>query len=80
MSNKMLNIYEFRSRFSYYAKQVLKGRSFVIASRNRAFAEFRPLTTQSGGKLKFGLLKGKFSIPEDFDSPLGEFEKDFYGN
>lgn len=79
MSLKTLNIYEIRSRFSYYAKQVMRGKSFLIAVRNRPFAELRPLPAKTPRKLVYGVLEGMFTVPEDFDAPLPEFESDFYG-
>ena len=43
MTTKVLNIYEIKSKFSEYAKQVLKGKSFIIAIRNKPFAKIVPL-------------------------------------
>ncbi len=76
----VLNIHEIKARFSHYAKLVLKGRSFIIAYRNVPFAVLQPLTKNSEVKgLTFGGLKGKFELPDDFDSPLTDFENDYYG-
>lgn len=76
----ILNIYEIKAKFSYYAKQVLKGQSFIIAYRNKPFAKFVPIPSEAvQSKIKFGLIKKKFKIPEDFNSPLLDFEKDYYG-
>ena len=75
-----LNIHQLKARFSYYTKQVLKGESFIIALRNRPFAILQPL--QQGLKpkaLRFGVVRGKFRVPADFNAPLADFEKSFYG-
>ena len=79
MSTKYLNIYEFKSAFSHFAREVLKGRSFIIAMRNKPFAEIRPLTPK-GGRIVFGTLRGKFQVPDNFDAPIEDFERNFYGS
>lgn len=75
-----VNIYDIKARFSYYAKKVMSGDSFIIAMRNKPFAVLKPLEILSSNtKIKFGVLKGKFSVPNDFNKPLERFEKDYYG-
>ena len=74
-----INIHEIKARFSYYAKQVLKGHSFVIAYRNKPFAVLSPLEkSTSEQQLTFGVLEGAFNVPDDFNEPLIDFEKDYY--
>lgn len=74
-----LNIHEIKAKFSFYAKQVMRGKSFIISIRNRPFAELRPLTTKTNTKIHFGVLSGAFKVPEDFNAPLSDFEKQYYG-
>jgi hypothetical protein len=31
------------------------------------------------GKIKYGLLKGKFTVPDNFDAPNPDIEALFYG-
>ena len=84
MTEKILNIFEIKSKFSEYAKQVMAGKRFIIALRNRPFAILQPYSSSTDTKiknkprLKFGVLKGKFDIPDDFNEPLDSFERDFY--
>lgn len=81
MSRKtILNIHEIKACFSRYAAQVMKGRSFIIAHRNKPFAELTPLKQPLRLPLRFAVLKGQFDVPDGFNQPLPEFEKDFYGN
>lgn len=83
MDAKLLNIYEIRTRFSFYARQVMRGKSFIVGNRSKPFAEFRPLSSAENKpnmELKFGVLKGKVTIPADFDDPLADFENDYYGS
>lgn len=79
-THKILNIHEIKAYFSRYASQVMKGKSFIIAHRNKPFAELRPLEAQAHTPLCFGVLRGEFEVPSDFNAALDEFEKSFYGN
>ena len=75
-----LNIHEIKAKFSHYAKLVMKGKSFVIAIRNKPFAILSPLPESFNRqkRLVFGAMKQRFEVPDDFNKPLKEFEKDFY--
>ena len=75
-----LNINEIKDRFSYYAKQVMKGKKFTICFRNKPFAELIPLPDVNFSVIKFGVLKDQFTVPEDFNAELKDFEKDYYGS
>ena len=77
MTTKYLNIYELKAAFSYYAQEVLKGKSFIIAMRNKPFAEFRALPAR-GKKITFGVLRNAFELPKNFNSALPDFERAFY--
>lgn len=79
MTTQFLNIYEIKARFSSYARQVMKGKSFIIAFRNQPFAEFRPIQKAKPSQLTFGVLKDQFKVPDDFNASVPEFERDFYG-
>jgi len=79
MYEKFVNIYELKARFSAYAREVLKGRTFILAIRNKPFAELRPLSRNTPAKIVFGVLKGKFEMPANFNAPLEEFEQAYYG-
>lgn len=79
MSNKTINIHEIKAKFSHYAAEVMKGATFIVSMRNKPFAEFRPLSEQRVGPLRFGILKNAFHVPKNFNAPLSDFESDFYG-
>jgi antitoxin (DNA-binding transcriptional repressor) of toxin-antitoxin stability system len=81
MDNKPVNIFDFKTGLSKYSKQVLKGASIIVSIRNKPFAEFRPLFSEKTSPFKYGVLKAElkgFDLPDDFNDPLLEFEKDFY--
>jgi antitoxin (DNA-binding transcriptional repressor) of toxin-antitoxin stability system len=73
-----LNVHEIKTRFSYFAKQVMAGKSFVICIRNKPFAELRPLQVAEASKIRFGVLKKEFELPDDFNAPLSDFEQEYY--
>lgn len=80
MSEKYVNVHEIKANFSRYLKRVQSGKSVVVALRNRPVAELRPLAQTKTKKLVFGALKGRFSVPRDFDDPMGSFEADYYSD
>jgi antitoxin (DNA-binding transcriptional repressor) of toxin-antitoxin stability system len=55
-----------------YLQKVKRGESFVIADHNRPVAELRPAKQPMAQPRPFGLCKGQFVVPEDFDAPLPE--------
>jgi antitoxin (DNA-binding transcriptional repressor) of toxin-antitoxin stability system len=54
-----------------YLHQVEAGETLIIVRANKAIAELRPI--HSSPQLRpFGLCKGEFTVPDDFDDPLPE--------
>ncbi len=54
-----------------YLHQVEAGETLVIVRADKAIAELRPIA--SSPQLRpFGLCKGEFTVPDDFDDPLPE--------
>ncbi|HEY2092759.1 MAG TPA: type II toxin-antitoxin system Phd/YefM family antitoxin [Thermoanaerobaculia bacterium] len=54
-----------------YLHRVLEGETVVLFEKDLAVAEIRPLAKRAG-KRPFGLAKGDFVVPDDFDDPLPE--------
>ena len=80
MNMTMINIHEAKARLSEYARRVQKGETIILCHRNKPFAEIRPLQPQEkSGERPFGLARGKFRLPEDFNSPDPEIEALFAG-
>jgi antitoxin (DNA-binding transcriptional repressor) of toxin-antitoxin stability system len=46
------------------------GESFVLVKDNRPLAQVSPITHPTGERRPYGLAKGEFVVPEDFDQPL----------
>lgn len=76
---KKINLSEAKAHLGRYLKAASSGERIVIAERNRPIVELVAIHTSKTKKLKPGLLAGKFTVPDDFNSPLVEFESDFYG-
>ena len=76
-----VNIRDAERRLSRYVQRVKAGETIVLCEDDEPIAEIRPIA--NGGDAKriwFGLFEGAFSVPEDFNDPLPEFERDFYSN
>jgi prevent-host-death family protein len=76
-----VNLSEAKAHLGRYADAVRRGRSFLIAVRNRPVAQLLPMpAAELGVRPKVGLRKGMASIPADFDAPLEDFVADYYGS
>lgn len=70
---KQFNIYEAKAQLSKLVDLANKGESFVIAKAGTPLAKLVPLSdSASKKKIKFGTMKGKIWIADDFDAPLPE--------
>ncbi len=63
----IVNIYDAKTHFSDLIDRVAKGEEIVIARRGKPVARLTPMP---GRGIKFGALKGKLTVPADFDAPL----------
>lgn len=54
-----------------YLHRVLEGETVVVFRDDQAVAEIRPLSDRTGLR-PFGLAKGDFVVPNDFDESLPE--------
>lgn len=62
-----------------YLHRVLAGETLVLFRMERPVAEIRPLSGETGLR-PFGLAKGEFVVPDDFDDPLpGDLIDQFEG-
>jgi antitoxin (DNA-binding transcriptional repressor) of toxin-antitoxin stability system len=67
-----VNLTDFQGDFLTYMRRVEAGESIVIADDQRPIAEVKPVATSVGEPRPFGLCRGEFSVPDDFDAPLPE--------
>jgi antitoxin (DNA-binding transcriptional repressor) of toxin-antitoxin stability system len=73
-----INIQHAKTHLSRYAKRVKAGETILLCDRNKPFAEIRPLPA-AARRVRLGVLRGKFVVPENFNAPLLEFEREYYG-
>lgn len=76
---KKVNVSEAKSRLGRMLDEVKQGENFIICERNVPVATLEALKTGHSSKIKVGLLKNQFIVPDDFDDDLKEFEKVYYG-
>jgi prevent-host-death family protein len=66
---RTVNIHEAKTHLSRLVDEVSAGHEVVIARAGKPVARLVPLPKKAK-KRKLGALAGKFSVPDDFDSPL----------
>jgi prevent-host-death family protein len=69
-----VNIYEAKTRLSELVDQVHAGATVIIAKSGTPMAKLVPLDTPSKPRIVYGLMKGEFEIPPDFDAPMSDEE------
>ena len=65
-----VNIHEAKTHLSRLVEEAAEGEENIIAKAGRPVARLVALPSDKPRKL--GLLKGKFTIPDDFDAPLSD--------
>lgn len=76
----IIKLNEAKAHLGKYARKAASGRSFIISDRNKPVAQLTALPDEHKGiRPKIGLMDGLVRVPADFDAPLPDFEKDFYG-
>ena len=77
---KTIKLSEAKAHLGQYLRAAEEGEEFVISNRNRPIALLRGVQdVDRGVRPKLGLMDGRVRIPDDFDAPLGEFERNWYG-
>lgn len=67
-----VNIFDAKTRLSKLIEQVERGEEIIIARAGKPVARLIRLETPPKRPIRFGALKGKVRIAEDFDDPLPE--------
>jgi prevent-host-death family protein len=67
--SKTINIHEAKTHLSRLVEQAALGNEVIIAKAGKPMARLVPLASAPRPK-KYGLLKGKFKVPDDFNAPL----------
>lgn len=75
---KSVNIHEAKTHLSRLLAEVESGEEIVISRSGKPVA--RLLKFEQPATREMGFDRGLFEIPEDFDAPLLEFEREVYGD
>jgi prevent-host-death family protein len=67
----IVNIHVAKTHFSKLVEAVICGQEIVIAKAGKPVARLAPIQTKRP-KRRFGVLKGKIKIAQDFDAPLSD--------
>lgn len=66
---KTVTIYDAKTRLSELVEKAASGEDVVISRNGMPLVRITRLAS-SKRRVKFGLLKGKLTVPADFDAPL----------
>jgi len=64
-----INIYDAKTRLSQLADKAAAGEDVVVSRHGRPLVRITALHAPKR-KIRFGVLKGKLTVPSDFDAPL----------
>ena len=64
-----VNIYDAKTHLSKLVDKAASGEDVVVSRNGKPLVRITRLEP-TRRRIRFGLLKGKLSIPEDFDAPL----------
>lgn len=67
-----VNIDDIQKNLASYLHQVAAGESIIIIQAGKPIAEIKPISPTSPKFRPYGLCKGEFTVPDDFDAPLPE--------
>ena len=71
MNTQTVNIKEARAHLSRLLEQVATGTEVIIAKAGKPVARVSRIEEHKS-RIRFGVLKGKAKISDDFDAPLPE--------
>lgn len=77
---EIVNIHDAKTRLSALIAAAVKGKPFVIAKAGKPLVKVEALEPAPAHRSRLGGMRGKLSIPDDFDT-MGqeEIEAMFYG-
>jgi prevent-host-death family protein len=67
--NTVVNVHEAKTHLSRILEEVAAGAEVVIAKAGKPVARLVPIEPVTRPK-SLGLLRGRISVPDDFDAPL----------
>lgn len=70
MVMKKVSVAEAKAQLSSLLEDVADGETVTITRHNVPVAEIRPVRQPTSRPRPFGLARGTFVVPDDFDAPL----------
>lgn len=67
-----VSVDEIENDLSACLQRVEAGETLLIVRAGKPVAEFKPVVNSVVDIRPFGLCKGEFTVPDDFDAPLPE--------
>jgi antitoxin (DNA-binding transcriptional repressor) of toxin-antitoxin stability system len=71
---KRINIHEAKTHLSRHLAKLKPGEVIVICKNNEPIAELRKLPKQLDRQRPWGIDRGLFVVPDDFNAPMSEEE------
>jgi len=68
-----------KTNLSRLIEQAERGEEVIIARGKQPVVRLVPIAKPPAAKSRFGLFKGKFTVPDDFWDPLPKDELDAWG-
>jgi antitoxin (DNA-binding transcriptional repressor) of toxin-antitoxin stability system len=76
----VINMHEAKTNLSKLIEEcITNGVGFMIAKAGKPLVKVEPIKEEKK-KIIFGLMKGEFEVPDDFDAPCDEINQMFYGD
>ena len=72
INNNQLSIDDIKHNLPAFLQRIEAGEKFVISKAGIPLVEIKPIGFDSCVQRPFGLCKGEFTVPDDFDDPLPE--------
>ena len=67
---EVISMHQAKSTLSQLVKRAANGETILIGAYGKIDAKLVPVTQTSTPQKRIGILAGKLTIPDDFDSPL----------
>ena len=68
--NEIIGMHEAKSTLSQLVQRAAAGETILIGPHGRADAKLVAVDAPIRAKRRIGILKGKLTLPKDFDAPL----------
>lgn len=72
-----VNMHEAKTHFSQLVNAAAEGREILIAKAGKPVAKLVSIQEKKA-RVRFGILKGKIHLSEDFDAPLSDDVLDLF--